>query len=464
MSREIDFQQQNLSQENMSRVHSMSAGKKYFIFTYGCQMNTHDSEKLAGMLEEMGYGAAAHKEEADLILLNTCCVREHAEIKVYGNLGALSQQKRQNPKLILGVCGCMMQQADVADAVVRRFPAVDLVFGTQNVHDFPTLLLGVLNGRQHQVEVSSRAQDEVVEHMPVRREISSHAWVTIMYGCNNFCSYCIVPYVRGRERSRAPEAILAEIHELEAQGVREITLLGQNVNSYGNDGGNLHFAQLLETIAQECDKIIRIRFMTSHPKDLSDELIDVMSRYEKICKQVHLPVQSGSDRILKEMNRRYDHQRYEQIVSALREKMPQVGLTTDVIVGFPGETEEDFEQTLELFRRVRFLSAYTFKYSRRTGTAAAEMAKQIPVEVKKERLARLNALQKEITQQVHQEMVGKVLRVLVAERNPRSAALMSGQADEGYRVTFQGGEELIGQIVNVRITAARQASLLGERI
>lgn len=465
MKKELDFLLQSDQLGDMQRVKHILAtqNKKYFIHTYGCQMNTHDSEKLAGLLEEMGYLPAENAQEADLVLLNTCCVRDHAEVKVYGNLGALSVQKQNRPDIILGVCGCMMQQEGAARQLSGRFPQVDFIFGTHNVHELPSMLYKVLSGQGKAVEVLDDSEGIVMEHMPVRRDSSISAWTTIMYGCNNFCTYCIVPYVRGRERSRTPRAILEEIKALEGQGVKEITLLGQNVNSYGKDIDGMSFAQLLWKIDQETSSLVRIRFMTSHPKDLSDELIDVMAQSKKVCKQLHLPVQSGSDRILGKMNRRYTREDYLRLVEKLRRTMPDIGLSTDAIVGFPGESDEDFAQTLDLFSQARFLSAFTFKYSPRQGTPAARMDGQISNAVKKERLSRLNTLQKELSAQVHQGMVGKACIVLVEGRNPRSQSMVQGRCDEGYKVTFPGRPEEIGSLVPVTIIKARMSSLLGER-
>ncbi|MDD4797154.1 MAG: tRNA (N6-isopentenyl adenosine(37)-C2)-methylthiotransferase MiaB [Eubacteriales bacterium] len=464
MKKELDFLLQDNQRGAMQHIKELLAAqnKKYHIHTYGCQMNTHDSEKLAGLLEEMGYLPADDPKDADLILLNTCCVRDHAEVKVHGNLGALSVHKKSRPGVILGVCGCMMQQEGAAAELVSRFPQVDLVFGTHNVHELPTMLYQVLSGRGKAVEISNDVQGAVIERMPVRRNEAQSAWVTIAYGCNNFCTYCIVPYVRGRERSRTPQAILEEIKALEGQGVKEITLLGQNVNSYGKDIDGMRFAQLLLAIERETSQLMRIRFMTSHPKDLSDELIDVMASSSKVCKQLHLPVQSGSDGILAKMNRRYTRRDYLLLVEKLRHAMPDIGLSTDAIVGFPGETDEDFAQTLELFAQVQFVSAYTFQYSPRRGTPAARMDAPISAAVKKERLARLNTLQKEISAHVHQRMVGKTVTVLADGFNPRSTNMVQGRCDEGYKVTFPGTVQRIGTLTPVTITKARMASLLGE--
>ena len=330
-------------------------GKKYHIVTYGCQMNAHDSEKIAGMLERMGMCQAAERDEADLVLYNTCCVRENAERRALGNVGWLKELKNVKPELMIVVCGCMVQQQGMAQKLMKRYPFVDIAIGTHDLAALPDMLRGLLDGRGHALKVSD-IDGIVVEGLPVKRTNPYHAYVTIMYGCNNFCSYCIVPYVRGRERSRLPEDILSEVRQLKESGVKEIMLLGQNVNSYA--GGGMDFAQLLS----EVDKIgiERVRFMTSHPKDLSDALIDVMANSRHICRQLHLPVQHGSDRILDAMNRRYTYEHYMELVGKLRAAMPDIGLSTDLIVGFPGETDEDFRRTIELVKNVRYDSAYTF--------------------------------------------------------------------------------------------------------
>lgn len=355
-------------------------GFQYYIESYGCQMNDHDAEKLSGMLQTCGFSPAPSKEEATLLLFNTCCVREHAEKRVFGNIGALKKRKENEPGLLIGVCGCMMQQREVAERLFKRFPFVDLVFGTHELHHFPLLLSRTLAGER---VFSVRESDgEIAEGLPVVRGGSFSTFVTIMYGCNNFCSYCIVPYVRGRERSRAPENIVAEVRSLAERGFREITLLGQNVNSYAYADDGVDFPELLRRVST-VEGIERIRFMTSHPKDLSPRLIEAMATLPKVCNHIHLPVQSGSNRILSEMNRRYTREKYLGLVEDIRAAVEGVELTTDIIVGFPGETEEDFEETLALVRQVGFSAAYTFMYSPRLGTRAAEMENQVPEEVKK---------------------------------------------------------------------------------
>jgi len=342
----------------MQAVKEMTDGKnlKYNIVTYGCQMNVHDSEKLAAMLLEMGYEETPAIEEADLILFNTCCVREHAEQRVYGNVGALQPYKRQKPNLIIGVCGCMMQQKEGANDLIKKFPFVDLVFGTHNLHHFPRLLFQAMLSEHSVVEVLDE-EGSIIEGIKVRRASNVSAYITIMYGCNNFCTYCIVPYVRGRERSRRPQDIINEAKELASQGYKEITLLGQNVNSYGKDvGGQYLFPDLLRDV-NKIEGIERIRFVTSHPKDLSPDLIDAMAGCEKVCQHIHLPLQAGSDRILRKMNRHYTREDYVELVDKLRKRIPDIAITTDIIVGFPGETEQDFQDTLDIVQRVRYDSA-----------------------------------------------------------------------------------------------------------
>ncbi|MFU0801402.1 MAG: tRNA (N6-isopentenyl adenosine(37)-C2)-methylthiotransferase MiaB [Xylanivirga thermophila] len=433
---------------------------KYFIVTYGCQMNTNDSEKLSGMLKKMGYEEANSESEADMILYNTCCVREHAEQKVYGNVGALKTLKQQNPNMIIGVCGCMMQQPEMAETMAKKFPFVDIVFGTHNLHHFPKLLYDAMDANATIVEILPESKD-IVEDIPIARDKSVSAWVTIMYGCNNFCTYCIVPYVRGREKSRKPQDIIDEIKDLAANGYKEITLLGQNVNSYGKDLGiDYMFANLLRDI-DKIDGIQRVRFMTSHPKDLSLDLIEAIGECDKVCEHLHLPIQSGSDHILSSMNRRYTKEDYLTLVDRLRRKVPNISLTTDIIVGFPGETEQDFLDTLDIVEKVQFDSAFTFMYSPRTGTPAAKKEDQIPQEVKKERLARLMKLQNEITRQKNEEYGDKIVEVLVEGISKNNDRFLSGRTRTNRMVHFEGGTEMIGKLVRVKITRTKSFSLEG---
>ena len=434
------------------------------VRNFGCQMNEHDAEKLAGMLETMGFELdvwEAHKpEDFQLIIFNTCCVRENAEEKVFGHLGALKAAKRANPDLLIGVCGCMTEQPHVVQEIKQKYKNVDLVFGTQNLHTFPELLLQYTTSREP-IYDTRHTEGQVAEHVPIKRADHLKAWVTVMYGCNNFCSYCIVPYVRGRERSRASQDILQEVRELEAMGVKEITLLGQNVNSYGLDKtGELSFAGLLEAVCRETD-IPRIRFMTSHPKDLSDELIEVMAANPQICRQLHLPVQSGSTVLLGKMNRKYSAEHYLSLVNKVRSKIPDIALSTDIIVGFPGETEADFQATLDLMAKVRYDSAFTFIYSKRKGTPAAEWDDQVPEEVVKERFARLLNLQNAIDREINETYVGRMVQVLVEGKSRTNAERYTGRTSGNKIVNFTGDRDATGEIINVVIDEAATWSLTG---
>ena len=435
--------------------------RSYHVVTYGCQMNAHDSEKLAGMLREMGMEEAPDREQADFVIFNTCCVRDNAERRALGNVTWLKEVRKRNPRLMIAVCGCMIQQPGMAEKILKQYRFVDLAFGTSNLHKLPELLCRALNSDRAVVEVEE--EDVIAENVPVKRLRQDAAYITIMYGCDNFCSYCIVPYVRGRERSREMEAILREAQELRDSGVKEIMLLGQNVNSYGKGlPGSPTFAQLL----RELDKldIPRIRFMTSHPKDLSDELIDVMAHSRHILPQFHLPVQSGNDEILRRMNRRYDRERYLDRVRRLREAVPGIGLTTDIIVGFPGETEEQFQDTMSLVDEVGYDSAFTFIYSPRTGTKAAAMEDQIPEDVATDRIKRLIALQDRRQREAMARFVGQEEEVLVEGLSRRSDAAVSGKGRHGVSITCPGTGEDIGQIVRVRVTEIKNNTLMGERI
>ena len=435
----------------------------YCVVTYGCQMNAHDSEKLEGMLLEMGMTPAENRESADFVIFNTCCVRDNAQRRALGNVVWLKELKKTRPELMVAVCGCMMQQPGMGEQILRQYPFVDVAFGTHNLYRFAQLMLQAVKTRRRVVEVLKDDEGSIPEDLPVQRLSPYHAYITIMYGCNNFCSYCIVPYVRGRERSRASSRIIAEAKQLKADGVKEIMLLGQNVNSYGLDvEGELSFAQLLKELDEV--GIERIRFMTSHPKDISDELIDVMASSKHICHALHLPVQHGSDRVLASMNRRYTRQRYMERVSLLRSKIPDISLTTDLIVGYPGETEEDFEETCSLVEQVGYDSAFTFIYSPRIGTRAADMEDQIPERVSSQRIQKLIALQKEITHKRYDAYVGQIHSVLVDEASKRDASQMAGKNQYNITVNFPGDSELIGQIVKVRITSAGESTLRGERV
>ncbi|MBR1585968.1 MAG: tRNA (N6-isopentenyl adenosine(37)-C2)-methylthiotransferase MiaB [Clostridia bacterium] len=450
-------QQQRFAREFAARE---DRPQTYYIVTYGCQMNAHDSEKLAGMLEDMGLTAAPRKEEADFVLHNTCCIRDNAERKALGNVTWLKEVKKERPELMIGVCGCMVQEPGMADKLLRQYPFVDVAFGTGNIHRLPELLLRAVDTRRRVVAVPEE-QSTLIEGLPIHRDSDFQAYVTIMYGCNNFCSYCIVPYVRGRERSRDESDILREVDMLQKQGVKEIMLLGQNVNSYGNDvPGGVTFPQLLRRVA-ECG-VPRIRFMTSHPKDLSDELIAEIAENPALCRHLHLPVQSGSDKILTAMNRRYTRESYLKKVEKIRAAAPDVGLTTDIIVAFPGETDQDFEDTMSLVRSVGYDSAFTFIYSPRTGTRAASMPGRIDPAVATERIERLIALQEEMTQRRFSEMIGQTQSVLVTGQSKRSDRQITGKTSRNISVNFEGGADLVGQIVPVKITAAGKTTLKGK--
>ncbi len=436
---------------------------KYKILTWGCQMNLHDSEVISGVLNEIGYSPAFTLKEADIIILNTCCVRENAERKVYGRIAQLKQFKQNNPNLVIAVTGCMVQQQHVVEHISKFLPYVDIIFSIHNVHKLPELIQNVRQMNLSVVEITSGAS-KISEDLPVSREDKIKAWVTITYGCNNFCSYCIVPYVRGREQSRKPQDILREIEQLAREGFLEITLLGQNVNSYGKD---LHkpitFTQLLREV-NDIKGIRRIRFVTSHPKDLSDDLIDAMKQCDNVCEHLHLPVQAGSNKILKNMNRKYTREHYISLVEKLKKAVPGISITTDIIVGFPGETENDFLDTLDLMKKVEFDSAFTFMYSMRKGTPAAEMPDQVDEEVKKERLQRLVEIQDAISLQKNKLLRGKTLEVLVEGVSRGNADRLSGRTRTNKVVNFEGNKDLIGKLVNVEITEPHTWSLMGRVI
>lgn len=446
---------------NRLRLHIKDKELTYFITTLGCQMNAHDSEKLKGILEEIGYTEANKEEEAHFIIYNTCCVRENAELKVYGRLGYLKNVKEKRPDMLIAICGCMMQQDLVIQKLKQSFKHIDIVFGTHNLYKLAELIETRLETGSTIFDIWKEHKD-IVEDLPSIRKHSFKASVNIMYGCNNFCSYCIVPYVRGRERSRTPEDILQEIQVLADDGVVEIMLLGQNVNSYGTGlEEEITFAQLLSRI-ERIDKIQRIRFMTSHPKDLSDELIDVIAKSKKICDQLHLPFQSGSTRILDKMNRKYTKEHYLGLVEKVKKVRPDISLSTDIIVGFPGETEEDFQNTLDIVAKVQYDSAYTFIYSKRTGTPAATMEDQVPEDVAKDRFNRLLKLVNQISHEKSVAHIGKTFDVLIEEVNEQDASLVSGRLSNNHLVHLKGDASLIGKIIPVRITSAKSFYLKGE--
>ena len=433
--------------------------KKYRIITYGCQMNVHESEKLAGILHARGYTEAAPEEDADIVLFNTCCIRENAENHAYGNIGALKKVKKAHPDMLIAVGGCMTQQAGAAEKLRKKFPFVDIVFGTHNLEEFGALLDRKLGRKKAVVDVWEQ-EGEVHEEDISFRTSYPNAWVNIMYGCNNFCSYCIVPYVRGRERSRAADAVVAEVNGLLDVGYKEITLLGQNVNSYGNDCDEVSFPQLLRKICARDEKF-RLRFMTSNPKDFGEDLVRAIADNPQLCHFVHLPVQAGSDRILRLMNRKYTAKEYLEKVEMLRRIIPDCQLSTDIMVGFPTETEEDFRATLDLVRAADFSTAFTFVYSRRSGTVAADMEGQIPEEVQKERIMRLVELVNEQTREKSQSYRGKTIEIL-CEDYDRKKGLYLGRDEYGRMGYFASERDRIGEFVQMRVTDASGISLQGE--
>lgn len=425
------------------------------IQTFGCQMNAKDSEKLSGILESVGY-SMTDSEEADFVLYNTCTVRDNANKRVYGRLGVLNGMKRKNPDMKIALCGCMMQEETVIEKIKTSYRFVDLIFGTHNIFKFAELLYTALENNSMIIDIW-KDTDKIVEDLPARRKFSFKSGVNIMYGCNNFCSYCIVPYVRGRERSRSPKEIIKEIEALAKDGVVEVMLLGQNVNSYGKNlkdprdlEAPMSFAELLREV-EKIEGIRRIRFMTSHPKDLSDELIEVMKHSTKICRHLHLPLQSGSTRILTAMNRRYTKEQYLELAAKIRREIPDISITTDIIVGFPGETLADVEETIDVVKQVEYDNAFTFIYSKRTGTPAAEMEDQVPEEVVKEGFDRLLSVVQETAKKRAALFQGKVMEALVEEKNEQDASLMTGRLSNNILVHFKGDETLLGRFVKVRL-------------
>ena len=447
--------------ENRSR--ELGRPLYFCVVTFGCQMNARDSEKLEGILEEAGYLKTEEEEKADFVIYNTCTVRENANMRVYGRLGYLNSLRKKNPELKIALCGCMMQEDQVVQKIKKSYRFVNLIFGTHNLYKFAELLYEMLTGNKMVVDTWKDTK-EIVEDLPVDRKYSFKSGVNIMFGCNNFCSYCIVPYVRGREKSREPEEILKEIRRLTEDGVVEVMLLGQNVNSYGKTLEHpISFAELLEQVVQ-IEGLKRIRFMTSHPKDLSDELIAVMAKYPKICRHIHLPLQSGSSRILKVMNRRYTKEQYLELTEKIRRAIPDISITTDIIVGFPGETEEDFEETLDVVRWVRYDSAFTFIYSKRTGTPAAAMENQVPEDVVKERFDRLLTLVQEISREVSSRFEGQTMDVLVEGINEQDPHLVTGRMGNNLLVHFAGTESDIGRIIPVHLDTCKGFYYMGTRV
>lgn len=477
-------------------------GRKYHIITFGCQMNEHDSETMAGLLAEKGCARTETRDDADIVIINTCSVRENADKRFFGTLGQLKKQKAIKQGFTVCVCGCMMQQEHVVDEVRRKYPWVDIVFGTHNIDELPAMLEELYEnrrriGRDEETETPAMSRHEytiakhgirsskesrviqiyddredIIEGLPAERLYGHKAFVNIMFGCNNFCTYCIVPYTRGREKSRRFEDIIREVEDLVADGVREVTLLGQNVNSYrgsgsGDEGEEKEhdFTDLIYAL-NDIEGLDRIRFMTSHPKDLSEKLIVAFARCEKLCKHIHLPIQAGSSRVLKRMNRKYDKEGYLDLVRRLRESVPDIRISTDIIVGFPGETEEDFLETLDLVEKVRYDSAFTFLYSPRRGTPAAEYDDQIPEDVKHERFDRLVEVMNRISAEKNEEYLGRTVQVLVdgpaKQTDPEGRTIMNGRTDGFKLVDFPGDESLTGRIIDVKITGAKTFSLSGE--
>lgn len=436
---------------------------KCAVVTFGCQMNARDSEKLTGVLREAGYEIIDEETEADFVIYNTCTVRDNANQKVYGHLGLLKSRVKKNPNLRIALCGCMMQEASVIETIREKYKFVNLVFGTHNIFKFPELLYRMLTSDSQIIDIWEDT-DQIVEDLPVDRKYSFKSGINIMFGCNNFCSYCIVPYVRGRERSREPKEIIREIEKLVNEGVIEVMLLGQNVNSYGkNLDKPMSFAELLTEI-EKIEGLKRIRFMTSHPKDLSDELIEVMAKSEKICKHIHLPLQSGSDRVLKEMNRRYTKEQYLSLVEKIKKAIPDVAVTTDIIVGFPGETAADVDDTIDVIRKVHYDNAFTFIYSKRTGTPAAARPDQCDEAEVKENFDRvLNAVKEEAMIR-NGYLVGRVEEALVEEINAHDDAFVTGRLSNNSMVHFKGDASLIGKLVKVNILEAKGFYYMGEMI
>ena len=435
--------------------------KTFYTVTFGCQMNAHDSEKLDGMLFEMGYTRGESEKTSDLIVYNTCCVRENAENKVYGNLGYLKHMKEQNKNLKIVVCGCMMQQESVIEKIKKAYRHVDVIFGTFNLYRFAQLLHTNIESGEIVIDVWKEHQ-EIIEDLPSSRHLKFKTSVNIMFGCNNFCSYCIVPYVRGRERSREIKDILIEIENLAKDGVKEVTLLGQNVNSYGKGlAEEITFAHLLREI-NKIDGIERIRFMTSHPKDLSDELIYAMRDCEKVCNHIHLPIQSGSTDILEKMNRKYTKEHYLHLIEKIKKELPEIFITTDIIVGFPGETDADLDETIDLIKTVRFSGAFTFQYSKRTGTPASNMENQVPQDVITKRFQKLLDELNPIIYEINESQIGKTVKVLAEEINKQNESLLTGRAENNSIIHFEAGKNLIGEIVNVEITEVKTFYSIGK--
>lgn len=436
--------------------------KKYCVVTYGCQMNLHESEKISGILSGMGMSAVNEPENADVVVFNTCCIRDTAERRALGNIGKMKELKKKNKNLLIVVTGCMTQQNGFAENMKERYQYVDVILGTHNISDLENQIRIRLEKKKRVAAVLDTDGYIDDETTPVTRTSFPNAWVNINYGCNNFCTYCIVPYVRGRERSRDMKSIISECEKLINDGYKEITLLGQNVNSYGNDvpDENVNFANLLREVAK-IDGKFRIRFMTSHPKDLTEDVVKAIRDNDKICNNIHLPIQAGSNSVLKNMNRRYTREHYLGLIDMIRRYLPDCGITTDIMVGFPYETEEDFLDTMDIVEKVRFSTAFTFIYSVRKGTKAAEMP-QIPYEIKQDRIKRLIARQNEITEEISKDYVGNVYEILVEGMQEKKNGYVVGRTESGRLVSAKGDESMIGEFKNVKITAVKNAQLLGE--
>ena len=456
MSTEI-IEKQKEYMEKVKKINE-NKNKKYYILTMGCQLNENDSEKLIGIMEKMGYTKSKDIKNADLYVINTCCVRENAEEKLFGKLGELKKIK-ENKNIIIAIGGCMMQEEHITEKIKKSYPFVDVVFGTHTLHKFPEDLYIAITKNKKVKDVID-IDGEIYEGLPVKRSSNKQASVIIMYGCNNFCSYCIVPYVRGRERSRKPEDILNEIKELAKEGYREITLLGQNVNSY-KGGENYNFANLLEDV-DKIEGIEVIRFVSPHPKDFTDDVIDVISKSKKISRLIHVPLQSGSTNVLKEMNRKYTKEQYLDLIKRIRDKIPDVVFSTDIIVGFPGETEEDFEDTIDVVKQVNFEQIFMFIYSRRVGTRADKMENQIPEEIKHKRFDRLKQVFEESIEENNKKYIGTTQKILVEGYSKNNQDMLTGRTDTNKVVIFEGPEELIGKIVNIKIISEHKWYLKGE--
>ena len=442
------------------KLKNLGVDKKYFVKTYGCQMNEHDSENIKAILEDMSFSEASNMEDADLILLNTCAIRENAHNKVFGMIGRIKHLKESKPNLIAGICGCMAQEENVVNEILSKYKWLDIVFGTHNIHKLPDILYESINKKDLEVDVLS-IEGDVIENIPVKRDSKYKAWVNIMYGCDKFCTYCIVPYTRGKQRSREPKYIVDEVKQLVKDGYKEVTLLGQNVNAYGKDLNiNYNMANLLEDVA--LTGIDRVRFVTSHPWDFTDEMIDIIAKYSNIMPYIHLPLQSGSSKILKLMGRRYTKEEYLVLYKKIREKMPYSSITTDIIVGFPNETDEDFRETLEVVNECRFDSAFTFIFSPREGTPAERMEDSISKEEKEKRLYELNELINKYSKEANDKYLGKVVPVLIEDHSEKNDSMLMGYTDTMKLVNVCGDESLIGKIVDVKITDVKTWSMDGE--